>query len=296
MVLASSRARGHKQIHSRSCQYSLMLIIKFNELSLPAWLRHPAKLGISPKPPPFFLMPGSPQLSTHMWLRAWPHGAAVCNISLLKILMCSFPENKQKNRQYSNTSLFDTDIKPSTVCVLVKVTSIQLRSKVRWVNVSFHIVTAKQSSAVTSYWIVSLAEELAWQCLHAQTGGSQGMDFLAPLHWLITTDEREPECCKDLIRRELTTRLKSSDFSDKNSGKNSVKIINSKRKTPLEYQFTYLNTFHSGTLLISHEDVEVNRETSSNYMAPPTWTYNNCHTNQKVLEILILRPLLKRNH
>lgn len=149
---------------------------------------------------------------------------------------------------------------------------------------------------MTSYWIVSLAEELACQCVHAHTGRSQGMDFLAPLHWLVTTDEREPECSKDLIRRELTTRLKSSDSSDKNSGKNGVKIINSKRKTPLEYQFAYLNPFRSGTLLVSNEAVEVTRETSSDYMAPPTRTYNNRHTDQTVLEILILRPLLKGNH
>lgn len=92
---------------------------------------------------------------------------------------------------------------------------------------------------MTSHWIVSLAEELACQRLHTHTGRSQAMDLLAALHWLITTDERQPECSKDLIRGELTTRLKSSDSSDKNSGKNGVKIINSKRETPLEYQLAY---------------------------------------------------------
>lgn len=58
-------------------------------------------------------------------------------------------------------------------------------------------------------------------------------------------------------KKRLMTRLKSSDSSDKNSGKNGMKIINNKRETPVEYQFTCLNTFHRGTLFVSNEDVEV---------------------------------------
>lgn len=85
-------------------------------------------------------------------------------------------------------------------------------------------------------------------------------------------------------------------IQEKNREKYTQKIINSKWKTPFEYQFKYLNTFHGGKILISNKDVEVNRETGSNFISPVAWTYSSSDTNQKLLEIFNLRPLLKQSH
>lgn len=85
-------------------------------------------------------------------------------------------------------------------------------------------------------------------------------------------------------------------IQEKNREKYPQKIINSKQKTLFEYQFKSLKTFLSGKILISNEDVEVNRETGSNFMSPPAWTDSSSDTNQMLLEIFNLRPLLKQNH
>lgn len=85
-------------------------------------------------------------------------------------------------------------------------------------------------------------------------------------------------------------------IQEKNREKYTQKIINSRWKTPFEYQFNYLNTFHGGKILISNKDVEVNRETGSNFISPLAWTYSSSDTNQKLLEIFNLRPLLKQSH
>lgn len=57
-------------------------------------------------------------------------------------------------------------------------------------------------------------------------------------------------------------------IQEKNGKKYAQKIINSKWKTPFEYQFKYLSTFHGGKIIISNEDVEVNRETGSSFISP----------------------------
>lgn len=82
----------------------------------------------------------------------------------------------------------------------------------------------------------------------------------------------------------------------KNREKCVQKIINSKWKTPSEYQFKYLNTFYSGKILIINEDVEVNIETGSNFISPWAWTCSSSQISQKLLEIFNLRPLMKQNH
>lgn len=52
-------------------------------------------------------------------------------------------------------------------------------------------------------------------------------------------------------------------------GKNyAQKIINSKWKTPFEYHFKYLSTFHGVILKMSNEDVKVNRETGNSFISP----------------------------
>lgn len=57
-------------------------------------------------------------------------------------------------------------------------------------------------------------------------------------------------------------------IQEKNGKNYAHKIINSKWKTLFEYQFKYLNTFHGGKIIISNEDVEVNRETGSSFISP----------------------------